>query len=44
MAIKSVLKRINKQLPHSDAFDALEPLRQRGDGLHGLGESVADIA
>jgi recombination protein RecT len=44
MAIKSVLKRINKQLPHSDAFDEIERYDNAAMGYNELGESVADIA
>lgn len=44
MAIKSVIKRINKQLPHSDAFDAIEQYDNEAMGYTGLGESAADIA
>lgn len=44
MAIKSVLKRINKQLPHSDAFEELAQYDNMAMGYTGLGESAAAIA
>lgn len=44
MAIKSVIKRIYKQLPHADAFEALAQYDNEAMGYTGLGESAADIA
>lgn len=44
MAIKSVLKRIYKQLPHADAFDEIERYDNEAMGYNGLGESVAAVA
>jgi recombination protein RecT len=44
MAIKSVIKRIYKQLPHSDAFDEIEKYDNEAMGYTGLGESAAVIA
>lgn len=44
MAIKSVIKRINKQLPHSDAFEELAQYDNTAMGYTGLGESAAAIA
>lgn len=44
MAIKSVIKRIYKQLPHADAFEALAQYDNEAMGYTGLGESAAAIA
>lgn len=44
MAIKSVIKRIYRQLPHSDAFDEIEKHDNEVMGYAGLGESAAEIA
>ena len=44
MAIKSVIKRIYKQLPHTDEFDEIERHDNEAMGYTGLGESAAAIA
>lgn len=44
MAIKSVIKRAYKQLPHSDAFDEIEKYDNEAMGYTGLPQSAAEIA